>query len=293
MAKFKKRESIDIQFEKGRRREHAADADAVGAQMVAVSTLAKTLLSDFKKNKDFLVNARPLRRGSLIIPIEITILDVDDILFADDLFSRICILLREFFDLRIRFATEEFALDEGNRISFGGEVVTVDPIVLQAALPTSRESRLFDTAFQFATADPTIQAVTIRSPKFAEPLASIVKGDFSKFSTSSSVSATEKTRTVSSREILVVRSASFDLQLQWHFVWEGRNISASLQSPAFFSDVLSRREIFGSGDVLVVELTRIQQLDVSIGAYVDRRFSVTAVYEHNEAIQTGNLFPES
>jgi len=145
-------------------------------------------------------------------------------------------------------------------------------------------------AFAMTADDKSITAVHYTSNSGQEPIAVVSRDDFESFRTPYPEQVLSATRVVSTRETLVVRSVAFDSSLSWHFVWQGRPITASLTSERFLTDVRESKEAFRNGDQLVVQLSREQVYDSTARTHIDKRFTVIDVIDHIQVKETGNLF---
>jgi hypothetical protein len=290
IARGPRRETIQVEFKKRSPRDHAADASAVGAQLDSIASLVKNVKLAYKKDKEFLVNARPLKGGSLVVQIELLLFDDEDRLYDDGFFDLLREMLRAFFDIRMRFGGEELRRQERIRITRAIQDENIDPTLWDMLLPSSEESRLFQRAFTFAERDASITEIRYRMPNDRRPIARVPRADFRKFQELITVETLLDPRQTSTREVLVIRSVAFDPELVWHFVWQGRMISCVIHDDEFLSRVRDRRETFRSGDRLVVQLDRTQEYDATVRTHTDKRFSITRVYEHIQVAESGQLF---
>ena len=75
------------------------------------------------------MNARPLRRGSLIIPLEIIVFEPPSLLGRSPVFDEIERLLGQFLNVELQIGDGPFHIDAGNKIITSDKEIIVDALV--------------------------------------------------------------------------------------------------------------------------------------------------------------------
>ncbi|MBN2581717.1 MAG: hypothetical protein JXL80_01520, partial [Planctomycetes bacterium] len=102
-------ETLTIEFKKAEDTDHSVNAEAVAASIQAVTSLVNRIHDEFEKDKQFLVRARPLKGGSLEIPLDLLLFVGGMLLTEAPLFDKIRDVLKQFVDLKIRLGGKSFS----------------------------------------------------------------------------------------------------------------------------------------------------------------------------------------
>lgn len=280
------KETITVEFQSA---DNSADAMAVGSTMTAVTALINRVHMEYDKDRKFLVKARPFGKGSLDVPIEIVIF-VGAPLFHDLFFQRIRDILSQYLSLKLRLYGQSFQVKDGNVIIVENDTIHVDQLSLQLLQPGSLEDDLFTRAFDCAEADPDIEAVRILSSNQSLPVIDIPRKDFHYYQEPITGEDLSMPTAAGSREIIIIRSVSFDPTLSWRFEWRGIRFAARIIDEEFWKRIHARKEVFADGDRMIVDLSRVQEYDPKTGTHLEKAFAIKQVIKHVKRTENDSMF---
>lgn len=291
MKEDTKSETVTIKFNKEDEADNTADASTVAAAINAVSTLVDSVHEGYKENAEYLVKARPFGRGSLEVPLDIIVL-VGGLLIADyPFFEKIWSILSQYFELKKMVTGKSFSIREGNLVVIENSIIRVDSIAINMLDSSKGEGRYLAAMFEGAMDDARMRSIEVKSSNYSRERIIVEREEFRVMSEPVSVESIYPTQEKSSREIVTIRSVSFDPSLKWHFSWNGKLIAAAVLDTAFKARINERRETFANGDRLDVQLYRVQKYDTHDEEYLDRQFTIVSVYNHiQKQHETGELF---
>lgn len=116
--------------------------------------------------------------------------------------------------------------------------------------------------------------------KEERPLFAVARLDFPELIADSKADINQK-KMFENHAIITIVKPSFDQTLKWRFVYRGIALSAFLADKAF-NERINRGEPFAKGDLLEVDLQIDQVLDPTLGAYLNKVYTVTKVHKHHE-----------
>jgi|GEM_PF-5638340 len=270
-----------------------ASVGAVGGGLLALQAMVNEVQSAFEENERILIKARPFRRGSLELPLELIVFGTVMIIQEYPLLQKLREVLAEFFDIKSRLRGRPIQVEQGNVIIIDNSPIRVDQITLQCLDPSSAVSELCAKAFRDIEEDSEIRAVRVDSSTTDQPLVRINRAEFPYFHPETRIGEQNLgERDETTRETLIIRQPSFDAELAWRFVWQGVKISAKMQHTEFQDQVAEGREAFVAGDSLDVDLRRVQEYDPSARTHVTKRYYITRVWEHIhiQRAEQGRLF---
>jgi len=272
---------------------HRADAKAIGASILTIQAMIDEVQDAFKENERILLKARPFAQGSLELPLDLIILGAAVVLHEYPLLQKIREVITQYFDIKKRLRGKPVQVKEGNVLIIENSSVHVDEITLHFLDPGGEVSKRCSEAFHAIEKDPDINAVSVSTSASSKPLAHVSRQEFNYYHPDIPISEQNLgTQEERSRETLIIRQPAFDADLAWRFVWHGTKISARILHEEFQKRVEEGQESFVAGDSLDVDLHRLQEYDPNSLTYIDKQYTITHVWKHNQRTseKQGKLF---
>ncbi len=288
-----KTETLTIKFGKAEDSDHSADASVVATAMEAVNSLVERVHEEYESDKKFLVKTRPFTEGSLEIPLELCLFVAGMTLVEPDFFEKVRGILKLFIDIKKRLAGRSLTIRDSNIIVIEDSTIQASPIIIEMLQPRSEQNQLFTRTFEKADNDKSLTAVSLISSRTSNSIFKVTRDEFGLMKQVVSEEDLSAEQKVTSRETVIIRSVSYDPNLQWHFFWNKHPISAKVLDDNYGNKVAQGDETFANGDKLEVELVRVQKYDAKQETHTDREFTITKVHEHiKRQEETGELFDD-
>jgi hypothetical protein len=294
MPKKQQKRTLAIQIEKAEKKDHSANADVVTSSITAVSSIISAVHEGYKEDRAFLLKARPFGPGSLVIYLDLIVfIDTDESPLWIEFINAIETTLAEFVKIKLALAGKDYNVESENVIVFENQRLAVKPMIIQLLRPGSTTDQNFNLAFGAAENDPDVTSLRIFSDNPKKDIIDVPRADFKKLVVSVSKDSVPPPKRIESNELVTIRSVSFEPNLSWHFYWNQRPISAKITDMVFSEKIQSRQETFRCGDLLEVNLIRVQEYDPWAKSFVDKQYIISQVVRHLETKDPPNegLFP--
>lgn len=131
--------------------------------------------------------------------------------------------------------------------------------------------------FQSVNKDEEMEAVTITS---GDEVVTLTKEDFKTLSEKRIIEV-EDTEVVTVPAQLTISKLVLDnRERKWEFVYQGSKVGAKIIDDAFWQKILAGEISFANGDILVGDLKIFREYDATLGAYLNKDYSVINIRQH-------------
>ena len=277
-------EELIIGFDVEDPKDSRVDASALGNTVIATDSILRELHEEFGENSELLLKARPFKKGSFEIPMDIVVVTAAA-LVGFPILENMLKCLTEYFRLKRELKGLAPRIKDGKLIIENNKI-EIDKVVVNLLDPTNRSNKLVASAFEEIEKDDNITGFKVTRKKGM--LANVKREDFKYYG----APAREKRfKEAETKEVLDVLGPIFEEKGKWTFKREGKVIHANVSDEGFLKQtVIQNGEPFRSGDKLSVELIVEQEYDESVGGYVDKRYTVVKILKHIKRAETGKLF---
>lgn len=262
----------------------AADAAAVASMLRALVVLVEETRDELKIDGKFSIRVNPFKEGSLEIPIQIFVFGAASALFTfNPGLSKLLDTLKSFFELKKYFKGEipsEKALQNG--VSVGNITINGTHNVINI-IQQRRVEEAFDQAAKDLEGDESLTGVKLINKSSGEEIADIPRNEFSYFCIGGDGQDIEvaQDRVRSVEALLTIHTAVLPGTAKWKFVYEGKQILASIKHDNFLERVRNGDEAIRNGDRLKVELEIGEKFVAAISDYErTNQYSIAKVHEH-------------
>lgn len=276
-------EEVIIGFDVKSTTDDSVDASAVGKIVIATDAIFRELHDEFKQNSELLLKARPFRKGSFDIPIDVIVLTTGA-LACLPILEKMLKFLSEYFRLKRELKGVAPRIEKG-KIIIENSHIEVDKIIVNLLEPRNKANQLIAEAFEDIDKDDNITGFKISRKQ--EQLAKVKKEEFKYYGV---LPREIKSKEIQVTEDLRVVGPMFDEKGKWILVRNEKKIPVHIADEGFIRQVLTSGEPFRSGDKLRVELLVQQEYDTTLGDYVDKRYTVQKILRHIIRTETGKLF---
>jgi hypothetical protein len=289
MADNTQREEMILKL--GTKGDDAANVVSVAATMNGIDALLREIHNACDKNHDFLLKARPFKKGSFDIPLELVVVGVATLNWPviRDMVS----IFAEYLKLKKLLRGQEPRF-EGQSIIIRDSTIQVENMTLNLLREHSTGTRAMSDAFHTLENDPDVSGLAILQPAKTRPLLRVKRTEFPYYREATPSQSISIRKTNTSREILVVASPVLEStpkaqRWKWRFAWKGIYIRARIVDPTFL-DTVKTGEPFSNGDRLEADLTITQEYDKLRDDYLNVDYTVTRIWRHIPRPRQGRLF---
>ncbi|MCB9953268.1 MAG: hypothetical protein H6824_20025 [Planctomycetaceae bacterium] len=262
----------------------AANAAAVASMLNAIVVLIEETQSELKIDGEFSIRVNPFKEGSLEIPLQVFVTGglVALFTFNPDL-AKVIDTLKSVFDLKKYFkgeAPNEKTVQKGVSV---GEITINGGTNVINIINQPRVELAFDRAAQDLEKDVSLTGMKVINRTTGEEIADIPREEFKYFRASGSEQSidTPQDRNRPAIATLTIHSPVLQGNAKWKFVYEGKQISASIKDETFLEEVASGAESFRNGDRLIVELEIGEKYVAAILDYErTNQYSIKKVVKH-------------
>lgn len=263
----------------------AADAAAVASMLHALVVLVEETRDELKIDGEFSIRVNPFNEGSLEIPIQVFVFGAASALFTfNPGLLKLLDTLKSFFELKKYFKGEtpsDKALQNG--VSVGNITINGANNVINI-IQQRRVEEAFDQAAKDLENDESLTGVKLIIKSSGEEIADIPRNEFSYFRIAGDGPDTEvpqdRVRPVE-EALLTIHTAVLPGTAKWKFVYEGKQISASIKDDNFLESVRNGDKAIRNGDRLKVTLGIGEKFVAGISDYErTNQYSITKVHEH-------------
>lgn len=131
--------------------------------------------------------------------------------------------------------------------------------------------------FQAVNKDPEMEAVTITS---GEEVVTLTKEDFSTLSEKRIIEVDDTEEVIVPAQLTISKLVLDNRYRKLEFVYQGTKVGAKIIDDAFWQKILAGEVSFANGDVLVGDLKIIREYDTTLGAYLNKDYSVINIRQH-------------
>ncbi len=264
--------------------ESAADAAAVASMLRALVVLIEETQNELKIEGEFSIRVNPFKEGSLEIPIQVFLYGTAATLFTfNPGLAKLLDTLKSIFELKKYFKGEqptEKALQDG--LSVGNITINGGTNVINI-IQQRRVEEAFDQVAQDLEKDKSLTGLQLINKSSGEEIADIPREGFKHLRITSDGQAADipqdRGRTVPA--LLTIHTPVLPGTAKWKFVYEGKQISASIKDQQFLDKVSNGEEAFRNGDRLSVELDIGEKFVAAISDFErTNQYVVTKVHEH-------------
>lgn len=258
-----------------------ANAAAVASVMQAVIAIVEEARLDLNTSDALIVKARPLKGGSLEIPMELVLVTTSLLVEAHPAIAYILEVVSNYIKLKKESQGRSMSMEQvaGSTI-FNGNVYIENSTV--NILTNSRVNDSFDKASVDIEADDTIKSIDFLKGESRESIAHLAREEFKYLRcdpNQSPISGKSREKIVDDIE-LVVHTPVLKGNGQWTFIFSGRQIKAKIQDDSFMSRVAIGNERFAAGDRLKVKLLIEEEYSSTLAAYEEKKYVIAVVYAH-------------
>lgn len=263
--------------------ESAADAAAVASMLRAIVVLIEETQEELRIEGKFSIRVNPFKEGSLEIPVQIFLVGAAAGLFTfNPGLAKVLDTLKSVFELKKYFKGEppsEKALQDG--VSVGNITINGGTNVINI-VQQRRVEEAFDQAAQDLEKDKSLTGMKLINKSTGEEIADVPREQFKYLRLPDNGTAAEvpQDRVRSTEATLTIHTPVLPGTAKWKFVYEGKQISASIKDQEFLNHVIDG-EPLRNGDRLRVELEIGEKFVPAIADYErTNQYSVSKVYEH-------------
>jgi len=278
-------ENIVVEFEP-ESKDDSVNVKTVSSTLNALDSITNEIFTEYDKNSEFLLKARPFQKGSFEIPLDlIAIYGATAIPFMPVL-KDVLRIMKEYFKIKNLLKGETPKI-ENNNIIIDNKRIKVDNITVNLIQPDNHSNKLISEAFTQIEGDKSIKNVYIRKEKTLESIAEVSRDQFRYYSILPSKDI--PTREITHSEKLTIFSPVFDDKSKWRFIRDGNKISANILDTDFI-DKVNKGEPFRSGDKLEVKIQITQEYDKDADCYIDKSFSIIEIIKHIKRLEEPTFF---
>lgn len=268
----------------------------------AVQTALEELGDKLEYNRDIVMKLRPFSKGSFVIPFEIWVPSLGELVPSEDEVRRIEQVvagLTEYISVKVMLSgiapsrvvrgpeKTEFESADGRVIATGNAVAGL------LDRSRSQTDEKFAHSFHIIEQEGKIDRVVL-STELTGTVFEISRAEYGYFSRAERiVTLLPEARRIEKRETLTIVTVSFDPKLKWRFERVGGSrIHAQMDDLEFFDRLREATETFVNGDSLEVRLEYSQSRENENQPWQDdaTSYRILKVEKHNRKIQTGELF---
>lgn len=262
----------------------AANAAAVASMLHALVVLIEETQDELRIEGEFSIRVNPPKEGSLEIPLQIVLFGTTATLFAfNPGLGKLLDTLKSVFDLKKFFKGErptDKAIQDG--VSVGNITISGGTNVINIINQPSVESA-FDQAALDLENDESLTGMKLINKSTGEEIANLPRDEFRYLRIPgpgpSSDAPQDRVRIVEAA--LTIHSPVLQGAAKWKFVYEGRQISASIRDDVFLEKVRNGAEAFRNGDRLKVRLEIGEKYVAAILDYErTNKYEIAKVLDH-------------
>ena len=279
MADDFQREEIVLKL--GTRKGDEANAASVAATMHGIDTLLNEIHDACDKNHEFLLKARPFKKGSFDIPLELLIIGAAALNWPiiDDILA----ILGEYLKLKKLLRGQDPQVED-NSVVIRNSKIQIENMTLNLLRQPTRGTRAISDAFSRLEDDGDISGVSIIQPTKTKPLLRVRRVEFPYFREDVASQPVPIVRAETKREVLVVVSPILDpapevQKRKWMFLRNGTYIRVRIADPAFLETVESGQP-FRNGDRVEADIVISQEYNKSLAEYRDVDYTVTKIWHY-------------
>lgn len=266
--------------------ESAADAAVVASMLRMLMVLIQETKETLKIDGKFSIRVIPFKEGSLEIPIHLYLATAG---VASSLFTfnpgleKVLETIKSVFELKKHLkgdaASDEVLRDK----SIIGDITINGNNNVITIIQQQRVEEVFDTAAQDLEQDESITGVRIVNKSTGKEITSITREEFKYLRSANNENSNDvpqdRIRTIDA--LLTIHSPVLQGAAKWKFMYEGRQISASIRDEEFLKEVSNGVEAFRNGDRLNVVLEVGERYVASIQDYErSGQYSINRVIQH-------------
>ena len=250
----------------------------------ALVVLIEETQDELRIEGEFSIRVNPPKEGSLEIPLQIVLFGTTATLFAfNPGLGKLLDTLKSVFDLKKFFKGErptDKAIQDG--VSVGNITISGGTNVINIINQPSVESA-FDQAALDLENDESLTGMKLINKSTGEEIANLPRDEFRYLRIPgpgpSSDAPQDRVRIVEAA--LTIHSPVLQGAAKWKFVYEGRQISASIRDDVFLEKVRNGAEAFRNGDRLKVRLEIGEKYVAAILDYErTNKYEIAKVLDH-------------
>lgn len=131
--------------------------------------------------------------------------------------------------------------------------------------------------FQSVNKDEEMEAVTITS---GDQVVTLTKEDFGILSEKRIIEVEDTEEVTVPAQLTISKLVLDNRDRKWEFVYQGAKVNAKIIDDAFWEKILAGEIRFANGDILVGDLKIIREYDTTLGAYLNKDYSVINIRQH-------------
>ncbi len=250
----------------------------------ALVVLIEETQDELQIEGEFSIRVNPPREGSVDIPLQIFLFGATATLFTfNPGLSKVLDTLKSLFDLKQYFKGEqpsEKAIKDG--VSVGNIMITGGTNIINI-VNQPRVDAALDQAAQDLEKDESLTGVKLVNKSTGEEIVDLPRETFRYLRSpeAGQLHDVPSDRVRKVETLLTVHSPVLEGTAKWKFVYEGRQISASIKDEEFLKEVTSGVEAFRNGDRLKVKLEIGEKFVAAIQDYErTNKFAIREVFEH-------------
>lgn len=278
-------ENIVVEFE-AESKDDSVNAKTVSSTLDALDSLTNEIFTQYDKNSEFLLKARPFQKGSFEIPLDLIVIVGTTAISFMPVLEDVLRIIKEYFKIKNLIKGERPRF-ENNNIIVDNKKIKVDNITVNLLQPDNRSNKLISEAFARIASDKSIKKVRIRNEKTSKPIAEVTHDQFRYYNILFPTDI--PTKEVTLIEKMIILSPVFDDKSKWKFIRNGKPIQAIILDTDFI-DRVNKGEPFRRGDKLEVMIQITQEYDKDADRYIDKSFSIVKVIKHIKRLEEPTLF---
>jgi hypothetical protein len=265
---------------------HSANATAVSATIDAAVAVLVEAERQLNLPVRFEIKARPFKPGSFEIPLEIQEIAAAGMLYfagGAPYLESLLNVFKNFFALKKLLKGNSppdsakdgaFKLD-GNTINVSQSVVNV--------YVNSDVNRAVSKAAEEVQKDENISAIEFLKGEELKRLEVVERLEMPYLQgpdNTIDVEPESKDKRIKKAMLVIVKPVLYDSNDKWSLLFRDQPIWATIEDEAFRKDVVSRKELFATGDRLVTDLTIHQEWNPALKVFVSKSHTITKVHSH-------------
>lgn len=277
--------------------ESAADAAVVASMLRAIVVLIEETQVELKIEGEFSIRVNPFKEGSLEIPVQVYLAGVAASLFTfNPGLDKLMVTIKSFFELKKSFKGES---PSENALQDNVIVGNITILGSNNIINITQQPRVVDTfnqAAQDLEKDESLTGMKLINKQTGEEIVNLTREEFKYLGSLGSgqpeVVPHDRVRTVTT--LLTIHSPVLQGAAKWKFLYEGKQISASIKDEIFLEKVGNGAEAFRNGDRLKVELEIGEKYVTSVQDHErSGQYTIARVLQHIQRLNSSKqLLPE-
>lgn len=260
-----------------------ANAAAVASTMTAVVSLLSEAQQGLDANKEFLIKARPFKKGSFEIPLELIVMAGGTMFASHPLIDNILDAIKTYFEMKNRLQGDKVEKRDDTTIVIQDTEINISSITLNLLDPQCPANQDVARALETVEKDETISDIELLRGDEPEPFVKVTRSQFGYYKVNAPPPEPERaSRDIQSRETITIWTPDLGGNAKWGFNRKGSLIRATVADQTFMKSVREGAELFAAGDRLLVDLVIHQEFNSTTNDYDNKSYTIKRVRKHEK-----------